>query len=78
MSENYEQYRPLINAATAAAEKAYAPYSKFMVGCAILMPDGNIVSGCNVENSSYPTGICAEVTTVCQEPSNPVRDTNIL
>lgn len=47
-------------AAFAAMEHAYAPYSKFRVGAALLTPDGQIVAGCNVENSAYPSGICAE------------------
>lgn len=47
-------------AAVAAMDNAYAPYSKFRVGAALLTPDGEIVAGCNVENSSYPAGTCAE------------------
>jgi cytidine deaminase len=47
-------------AAFAAMEHAYAPYSKFRVGAALLTPSGEIVAGCNVENAAYPAGTCAE------------------
>jgi cytidine deaminase len=50
----------LIQAAKKAQKGAYAPYSAFYVGAAILFDDGSIVSGCNVENASYSLGICAE------------------
>lgn len=50
----------LRQAAGDARAHAYAPYSKFHVGAALLAADGTIFSGCNVENSSYPAGICAE------------------
>jgi cytidine deaminase len=52
-------WEALKSAATQARENAYAPYSKFKVGAAILA-DGQIFKGCNVENASYPVGICAE------------------
>ena len=50
----------LFNLASSAAANAYAPYSQFKVGAAILSSSGNFYSGCNVENISYPVGTCAE------------------
>ena len=50
----------LLKLAAAAAAKAYAPYSKFHVGCAIESVDGEVVTGANMENACYRLGICAE------------------
>jgi cytidine deaminase len=54
------QIADLQQRARAIAEHAYAPYSKFRVGAALLLTDGTIVTGCNVENASYRLTTCAE------------------
>jgi len=54
----------LLAEAELARAFAHAPYSKFKVGAALLCADGSIQRGCNVENASYPAGICAERTAV--------------
>ena len=50
----------LLQAATEVRLRAYAPYSKFLVGAAILSVEGRVHQGCNVENVAYPEGTCAE------------------
>jgi cytidine deaminase len=53
----------LLAVADAVAARAYAPYSNFHVGCAVLARDGRVIEGVNVENAAYPLGVCAERTT---------------
>ncbi|MCP4215856.1 MAG: cytidine deaminase [bacterium] len=63
MNTNKEK---LLEAAKKAKDNAYAPYSKFHVGAAILAGNGEIYHGCNVENTSYGLTICAERNAVCR------------
>lgn len=59
-----EDLEKLLKAAAEAGEKSYSPYSNFRVGAAALSENNEIFSGCNIENRSYPAGICAEITAV--------------
>jgi len=66
VSINPENVELLLATAAGAAERAYAPYSNFRVGAALLFDDGRVTSGCNIENISYGLTICAERTALCR------------
>lgn len=59
-----EEIQNLMDLAFEARDKAYAPYSKFKVGAAVLLENGEIITGSNQENASYPSGLCAERTAI--------------
>jgi cytidine deaminase len=63
----------LLAAAVAAAARAYAPYSQFHVGAAVRARDGRVFEGVNVENASYPLGICAERSALARAVGEGVR-----
>lgn len=63
LTELPESDRLLVEAAQEATRTSYVPHSRFHVGAAILMADGEIVAGSNQENAAYPSGTCAERTT---------------
>ena len=65
---------PLIHAAKEAAETAYIPYSNYPVGAALLAANGTIYQGCNIENASYPAGICAERVALVKAVSEGIRE----
>lgn len=72
-----EQDRQLIDIAKEATNRSYVPYSHFHVGAAARLNDGTIVSGSNQENAAYPSGLCAERTTLfyanSEHPDVPVE-----
>lgn len=69
-SELPKDVQSLLRVAKEARMKAYAPYSNFLVGAAIVLENGKIVSGSNQENSSYPSGLCAERTAIYAAGAN--------
>ena len=59
-----DEEKKLVDAAKEASNRSYAPYSRFQVGAAVRLAGGVLVSGSNQENAAYPSGICAERTTL--------------
>ena len=64
LDELVEADRQLLQEARQATQLAYAPYSRFCVGAALLLEDGTVVKGSNQENAAYPSGLCAERTAI--------------
>ena len=69
-----QQIESLIGDARKARKFAYAPYSHFLVGAALMTADGHIFSGCNVENSNFSATICAERTALVKAVSEGYQD----
>jgi cytidine deaminase len=63
----------LYERAVAAADKAYAPYSQYLVGAAVQARDGRVFEGVNVENAAYPLGICAEKAAISRAVADGCR-----
>ena len=63
----------LYERAVAVAERAYAPYSNYLVGAAVLARDGRVFEGVNVENAAYPLGVCAEKSAIVNAVSEGCR-----
>ena len=64
----------LVALARKAREFAYAPYSRYPVGAAVLARSGKVYSGCNIENAAYPTGVCAERVAIFKAVSEGEHD----
>ena len=67
------EYDTLVKAALTARKNAYAPYSKFRVGAALLGTDGRVYTGCNIENAAYSPTNCAERTAIFKAVSEGCR-----
>lgn len=72
-----EEYKSLVEAAKEATCRSYSPYSHFAVGAAVLLDNGEMLTGANQENAAYPSGLCAERTVMfyanARYPETPVQ-----
>ncbi len=77
LKELAKEDKTLLEAAIESREQAYAPYSRFYVGAAVLLNDGTIVTGNNQENAAYPSGLCAERVAIfsanANHPDQPIK-----
>ena len=76
LEEMHPSMRELVEKAKAMTQNAYCPYSHYYVGAAALLADGQVITGSNQENAAYPSGLCAERTTLfaanANHPDTPV------
>ena len=69
--------KALVERAEVTSARAYAPYSNYLVGATLLLKDGSLVDGVNVENAAYPLGVCAERTAIARAASKGARPGDI-
>lgn len=69
-----EKIQELITAAIKARQRSYSPYSHYQVGAALLAEDGQVITGCNIENAAYGPSNCAERTAFFKAVSDGIRD----
>jgi cytidine deaminase len=70
--------KELASLARDVAKKAYAPYSNFRVGAALITDTGNVYTGCNIENASYPATVCAEDVAVVKAISEGEKKIDVI